>query len=748
MFTRILSAVLFVSLSAPFGAWGQGSGTQTLRSPVLRLEVTPNPYSYRLIEGSTGTVLLAHRSLALTDQHFAATSASGFEHSAKSLSMNVALAGTANRASVTFTFVQPQVLRVLVTYTGGDAGVVTEMFTDQGEHNYGIWEYNGENMDNRGTDKDFLGIRARDNAMNVLYSNARAPFYFTSRKYGIYVETTGQGHYQIAKDGQTGFSFHDSRLQYDILYGPGYADILKRYNALAGPAFTPPDWALGSYWWRDDHHDDLRAVQNAQGKVIDDADRLQKLHIPASVMWLDRPSGTGTMGWGNMDFDKSFPDPAGMVRELKARGMYLLIWIANRNWNQLYQEGSAKGYLFPGPAADGPAIDVRNAGAYQWFKSELGKYVKLGVRGYKIDRGEQGEMPDAVQNLNAILFPKLAAESLSAAYGKDFIMLTRNVNDTGRKYTGIWNGDTRPTFAGLAISVKTAQRAGAIDFPVWGSDTGGYLGRPNEELFARWLEFSTYTPIMEVLNGPKRTIWDDFDDKLIDIARNAAVTHHDLIPYTRSYLHQAAENGMPLVRSLVFAFPNDETLNGVWDEYLYGGEILVAPVVTAGATQREVYLPAGEWLDYNNKSSIHRAGRVTVEAPLDRIPLFVRAGAIVPRGDILKANNNWTPNWTPKLHVEMFPSSKVRSRFDYFTGQRIEPIAASVSRAGISVNFGDLGTRGDLEIYCRNVKGVVRNGSRLRRGADYQYDQASRKLTVPFQGATRLTLEGATGLFE
>jgi alpha-glucosidase (family GH31 glycosyl hydrolase) len=338
---------------------------------------------------------------------------------------------------------------------------------------------------------------------------------------------------------------------------------------------------------------------------------------------------------------------------------------------------------------------------------------------------------------------------LRATNGDDFFILTRNTNDTARKYTAVWNGDTRATFASLAMSMKHAQRAGAINFPMWGSDTGGYTGgNPNKELFARWLEFSAYSTAMEVLLGPKRTIWQDYDQELIDIARRQVSAHHDLMPYSRSYLYQATQTGMPVMRSLIFTYPDDASLADLWDEYLLGGEILVAPVITAGATSREVYLPAGQWLDYNTKAAVLKgASKVTAQAPLGTIPLYVREGAIIPRGDIWKGNQSWAANWTAKLRIEVFPSSKVAGQFDYYTGSAVQRITSSSSGGNIALNFGDLGAGGDLEIYCQNVKGVTLNGAALRQGTGYTYDAAAKKLTVPFKGATKLTIQGASGLF-
>jgi alpha-D-xyloside xylohydrolase len=717
---------------------------EALESSVLRIELNASPYSYRVIERSSGEVLVSESGgISFTENRYTVRNASDVTKGNNSLRATLHLEGTSELAQASFTFVKPEVLQVILSFKNGVTAEIKEEFGDQGEHYYGIWEMPfGGNIDNRGADHDFLGIRHQ---ADVNYSSARAPFYMTSRRYGVYVETTAKGHFTIAQAGKTSFSFFDTELKYDIIYGPAYAGILNRYNAIAGPPVMPPTWAFGSIWWRDDEHDDLRGATNAQEKVIADADKLRALHFPASAIWLDRPYGSGEMGWGNMDFDASFPDPPKMIRDLHDRGMNLLLWIANRSWNQLLVEGSARRYLYFGR---GSAADMQIPGAHAWFKDKLNEYVRLGVKGYKIDRGEEDELPLSDENLNAILFPKMAAEALSDVYGSDFFTFTRNVNDTARRYTAVWNGDTRSTFPGLQVSLKNALRCGTINFPMWGSDTGGYIRVPQKELFARWLEFSAYSPMMEVLIGPKRTIWDDYDEELVGIARSQVTAHHDLIPYTRSYLYQATQTGMPVMRALVFAYPKDEALSDLWDEYLFGNEILVAPVTTAAAASRDVYLPAGRWMNYNDKHTVYEGRKtIAVPAPLGMIPLFVREGAIIPDGDIAKLNNNWDANWSPKLHIEIFPSAKASSEFRYFTGANVQRITAAPEGDKLTIQFADLETDGTLEVYCGKPAEVVRNEARLREGSDYKYDAQAHRLTVSFKGATKVTVRGAGSFF-
>lgn len=324
---------------------------------------------------------------------------------------------------------------------------------------------------------------------------------------------------------------------------------------------------------------------------------------------------------------------------------------------------------------------------------------------------------------------------------------TRNTNDTARKYTAVWNGDARSTFGGLAASVKNALRSGMINFPMWGSDTGGYIRVPDKELFARWLEFSAFSPMMEVLIGPKRTIWNDYDDELVAITRTYVTTHHDFIPYTQSLMHEAVRSGMPVMRSLILGYPRDKRLYNVWDEYLYGGDLLVAPVTEVGASKRDVYLPAGRWMDYNDKRTIYSGGStIAAAAPLATIPLFVREGAIITRGDIIKLNNNWDARWAPKLRIEVFPSAK-NGRFNYYTGKDVRAITTSSNSSGININLEDLGTEGTLEVYCRGVRSVTKNGVSLSLNSGFQYDPQAQKLRVSFSGATVVNIPGASSLF-
>src|SRR5437762_9016361 len=326
-------AAVAVSFIAAQAAIAQ---TAVLESSALRLEVNGGPYSYSVIEKSTGTVLARESQTQFTVGGTARTvsGASVTGQTDTTLDATLTLAGTSDTAHVTFRFVDPDVIEARLNYNNGTPTNSKEQFVDRGERNYGIWEFSywgsGGALDNRGANnRNTLGLSNPPTGSGD--PSGRAPFYWTSGKYGVYADTLALGRYTIGVGGQTSFNFDAPELTYYVIYGATPPDILKRYNTLADGFLMPPNWAFDPIFWRDDHHADLAAngVTNAQALVKRDADQLQAFQMPSAGMWIDRPVGTGTcalVGWGNMDFDTAvngFPNPAAMIADLKSRNMHL-----------------------------------------------------------------------------------------------------------------------------------------------------------------------------------------------------------------------------------------------------------------------------------------------------------------------------------------------------------------------------------------------------------------------------------------
>jgi alpha-glucosidase (family GH31 glycosyl hydrolase) len=739
------------------------TSTNALESTLLRLEVVSYPFAFRVLEKSTGTVLLQQTANQFTlGSTYTVSSATNFALTSTTLDADLILSGTSSTAHITFNFLQPGILQTTLSGSNNPPSNIFQQFADQGEDMFGALEVPfGATLSARGYSwqlKGGNGVSGIDQGCG-----AHAPFYLTTRRYGIYVESPANGTMTFAQSSHTSFSFPVSQLTYDIIYGTDYATIMAGFNSRTVPSYMPPTWAFDSIWWKDDDHSSFPSgVTNAQGNVLDTAIRLTNYQVHASSEWIDRPYGTscgqGDGGWGNMDFDSSFPNPPQMVSTLNSMGYNLMLWISDLCWCGLYNQALANGWLFY--TNNNSTVSLQNTNAYYWFQTNLNVFVNLGVNGYKIDRGDQGEMPDAVQNVNDTLFEQLSYNGLVASFPGNWFIFSRSASDLGRQYTAIWNGDTYCTFAGLQYSVIAGLRAGIINFPMWGSDTGGYIGKPTEELFDRWLEFSAYSPMMEVLHGGGRTPWYNYSTNftsptnVVAIAAAQAGTHHDLIPYTRSWLYQATQTGMPVMRPLFFGYPGDtnETAAVTNCEYLFGPSLLVAPVITSNAVTRSVYLLADQWLDYNSKSNLYTGpANITAPSPIQMIPVFVNQGAIIPRGDLWQGNNNWTANWAPYLRIEFFPSESSGSSFPYYTGSSVQTITATNHNHTLTLRFGNLGYSGNLQVYLESLGSVpgtvVSNGTALVAGTGYAYNTTSHLLQVPFNGPTTLVVSNAGSLF-
>lgn len=506
-----------------------------------------------------------------------------------------------------------------------------------------------------------------------------APFCQSSRGYGLLVEGSMPGTFDIGHTDPAVLRVQFDRgatdahrtLRYVLFAGPRHADILDAYTALTGRPFVPPAWAFRHWRWRDEHHlgppVELDGVM-MNAELADDLLMYERLGIPAGVYMIDRPWSTGSFGFNAFAWDPMrFFDIDGTLAVLRARGYKVALWsaalAAGDGPGDNGTEARALGYLAPGNAErsqpDAQVIDITNPAARSWWLEKHVDFLRrYDIAAIKLDRGEEyvswdpeefffdgssgREGHNAFPERNLTLYHDI----LQAAHGAGNFVVMARAAYTGAQRSGIvWGGDIPGstnfgngpgTDLGLRTAILALQRVAFLGYPFWGSDTGGYYQFKQREVFARWLAFSAFCPLMEIGGTGAHAPWDmptepRYDEEMIAIYRRYTRLHHALIPYVMLQAEQAAATGLPIARPLVFEFPDDPEVGDLWDEYLYGDDVLVAPVWRDGARSREVYLPAGQWEDYWDRSrSFTGPARITVAAPLDVIPVFVRAGAVVP----------------------------------------------------------------------------------------------------------------------
>lgn len=493
-----------------------------------------------------------------------------------------------------------------------------------------------------------------------------APFYLSSRGYACFVKGTWPGNYDFcAEDPQrVKIQFEGPAFELKIYTAENPGSLVSAHALEVGPPFLPPRWAYLPWRWRDEHshldeyYDGTPVTGPFNSQVMEDVLMMKAFGIPCGVYWVDRPYGPGRWGYDDFEIDPArLPNFAQMVRWLDKQQMKMLLWIAPFFQGKMETEALAKGYNLAGqrPQPNNyPVVDFTNPEAKTYWQQGVEKLLKLGVSAFKLDRGEEG-MPDSGpykafdgrsirENRNAYLgmYVQAAYEIVKNHRGDDFVLMPRGAYTGSSPYGVFWGGDIGGTQEGLRASIIAVQRAAVMGYPNWGSDTCGY----NEQLMeqdvcARWLAFSCFTPIMEV--GPTRNLafWSlprkpSYDAELIAIWRLYARLHTRLADYSYEQAQEAHRSGMPIVRPLFLADPKSPDAWSHWQTYLYGPDLLVAPIWEKQKRSQEVYFPSGDrWRDTWRPQRIYSGGQTAeVPAEMHQIPLFIRVGSGLELGDL------------------------------------------------------------------------------------------------------------------
>lgn len=493
-----------------------------------------------------------------------------------------------------------------------------------------------------------------------------APFYISSRGYACFVKGTWPGIYDFcAEDSErVKIQFEGPAFELKIYTADNPARLVTAHAMEAGPPFLPPTWAYLPWRWRDEHvhlkeyYDGIPVTGPFNSQVMEDVLMMKAFGIPCGVYWVDRPYGPGFWGYDDFEIDPArLPNFAEMVRWLNEEQMQMLLWIAPFFQGNMEKEALAKGYNLAGqkPQRNNyPMVDLTNPEAKNYWQQGVAKLLKLGVAAFKLDRGEEG-IPESGpykvfdgrsirENRNAYpgMYVKAAYDIVKKYRGDDFLLMPRGAYTGSSPYGAFWGGDIGGTQEGLRASIIAVQRAAVMGYPNWGSDTCGYNQQLMEqEVCARWLAFSCFTPIMEV--GPTRNVafWNlprepAYDTELIAIWRLYARLHTRLADYSYKQAQEAHQNGTPIVRPLFLTDPEAPEAWKNWQTYLYGPDILVAPIWEKQKRSQEVYFPSGDkWRDAWRPEKVYSGGqKARVPAEMHQIPLFIRVGSGIELGDL------------------------------------------------------------------------------------------------------------------
>jgi alpha-glucosidase (family GH31 glycosyl hydrolase) len=521
-----------------------------------------------------------------------------------------------------------------------------------------------------GADRRYTGPDCPEDMLEVggipMGDYSPAPWLVSSEGWAVWVETTGAGcEFDLAD--RVAFSVRPAAgpLRARLLCDSSPAAALRRYCRLSGLPGLLPEWAYGHWKSRD--------VYEHERDVLDDLDGYVEHDLPLDAIVIDSPWETQYNTW---EFNtEQFPDPPGLIRRLRSESVRTVVWVTpwvnldssegqrppdpvsermHREPAPNYAEGAEEGHFVRRPDGEphvarwwmgtGSIVDFTSEPAREWWKRQAARALALGVEGIKADDGEGYYFPPDVRFADGrtgaevaweygALYRQTMQEVLDEVHPGTGVLFGRS-GWTGQQSVGIlWGGDQASDFWSLRTLVAATLTAAMSGFSNWSHDVGGYLGRRlvercPAELLARWVQFGCFTPLMQAHGRFAQEAW-RYDSETLDLYREYVVLHERLVPYIRAAAATAARCGVPITRPLPLIDPGDRIGWQITDAYGFGPSLWVAPVVDEAARARTVHLPRGGWIDFWTRERLSGGGTIVADAPLARIPVWVREGSIL-----------------------------------------------------------------------------------------------------------------------
>ena len=481
------------------------------------------------------------------------------------------------------------------------------------------------------------------------------PFYMSSRGYGVFMHTSTPITCDFGKyfSGANSMYIGDEELDLFVFIGEP-KDVLDEYTDLTGKPDMPPLWSFG-FWMS-------RITYFSQEEGLAVADKLRKNKVPTDVLHFDT-------GWFETDWqcdykfsETRFEDPEKMIDKLDDQGIKTCLWQLpyfvpkNSLFKEIIEKDlfvkNAKGNL---PYEDA-VLDFTNENTIDWYQGKIKGLLDQGVAVIKVDFGEaapadgiysNGRTGFYEHNLYPLRYNKAVAEITKETTGETIIW-ARSTWAGSQRYPLHWGGDAANTNTAMAASLRAGLSIGLSGFSFWSHDIGGFTLKAPEDVYRRWTPFGMLSSHVRSHGAPPTEPW-EYGEEFLNMFRDAANLRYELMPYIYAQSKESAENGWPMMRALFVEFPNDPGSWLVDNEYLLGSDLLVAPLFEE-LTSRDVYLPDGEWVDYQTGKR-YTEGWHHIEAGNLPVVVLVKSGTVIPHIEL--AQSTKFMDWS-KLKLKVF----------------------------------------------------------------------------------------------
>lgn len=487
------------------------------------------------------------------------------------------------------------------------------------------------------------------------------PFFMSNRGYGMFMHTSAPVTCDFGATyiGLNKMFMGDENLDLFVFFGEP-KDILDEYTDLVGKLGMPPLWSFGTWM--------SRITYFSEKEGYDVAANIRKNKYPCDVIHFDT-------GWFDVDWqcdykfsENRFQNPQQMLKDLKSQGFHVCLWQLpyftpkNRYFPELIKKDmyvkNGNGEL---PYED-VVLDFSNPETVKWYQDKLAGLLNIGVSAIKVDFGEaaplngiyaSGKSGWYEHNLYPVRYDMAVSEITKKLHNEN-IMWARAAWAGSQRYPLHWGGDAATTNTGMLGTLRAGLSFGLSGFSFWSHDMGGFVKSTPEDLYCRWLPFGFLTSHTRAHGAPPTEPWLYDSKRVQDVFRKSAEMKYRLMPYVYAQAKECTEKGLPMLRALFVEFPDDPGAWKVDDEYLFGSQILVAPLLESGITGRTVYLPEGKWIDYQTEK-VYEGGWHRIEAGSLPIIMLVRDGSVLPHLKLAQSTSEM--DWS-KMSLKVYSADK------------------------------------------------------------------------------------------
>jgi alpha-D-xyloside xylohydrolase len=608
--------------------------------------------------------------------------------------------------------------RTFMKVSEDDVFMKEELQLSVGELVYGLGERftpfvkNGQSID----------IWNEDGGTSTEQSYKNIPFYMTNKGYGIFVNHPEKVAFEVGSEKVTKvqFSVPGECLDYFIIGGESMKEVVENYTSLTGKPALPPAWSFGLWLTTSftTNYDEKTVTEFVDGMADRDIP-LRVFHF--DCFWMK------DFNWCNFEWDKRvFPDPKGMLKRLKEKGLKICVWINPYigQESKLFDEGMKNGYLLRKPNGDvwqwdmwQPAmgiVDFTNPDACTWYSNKLKELIDMGVDCFKTDFGERiptevayfdGSNPYIMHNYYTQIYNKVVFDTIKESIGgEEAVVFARSATAGGQQFPVHWGGDCEANYESMAESLRGGLSLCMSGFGFWSHDIGGFESTATADVYKRWVAFGLLSSHSRLHGSSSYRVPWLYDEEACDVVRSFTKLKCSIMPYLYNISNTASKKGIPVMRAMILEFQNDPSCTYLDKQYMLGDSILVAPIFNEDG-EANYYLPKGNWTNFINGKKYEGGRWINETHDYLSVPMMVKGNSLIAIG-----YENSKPDYDYRNNVSILAyelKDNIKTETTVIDIRGNKTLQIEVLKEGNKITIESIGIDGEWTLVLKNVSNIA-----------------------------------------